>query len=142
MEASWVWFSIAVFFAWGILGIVQKLATNLISAESAFLWAIAGFMVLQPIMYNGTSPFSFSTPALTWAFTNGILNGVGVWALMAALGAGGKASVVLPITALYPLFFALLAPIVLHERVTALQRLGVLCGTASIILLSMDSPGH
>ena len=61
---------------------------------------------------------------------------------MAAMRAGGKASIVLPITALYPLFVALLSPIVVHESVSALQGLGVAFGTASIILLSSEPHGH
>ena len=141
MEASWFWFAIIVFLAWGILGIVQKLATNLISAESVFIWCVAGFMVLQPILYSG-SPLAYPHRALAWAIVNGVTNGLAVWMLMAAMRAGGKASIVLPITALYPLFFALLSPVLLHESVSPLQALGVACGTASIILLSSDAPGH
>jgi transporter family protein len=139
--APWVWFSVIVFLAWGVLGIVQKIATNLISAESVLVWCVVGFMVLQPLLYSG-SPFVYPIRALAWALLNGIFNGLAVWMLMAALRAGGKASIVLPITALYPLFFALLSPLVLHESVSPLQAIGVACGTISIILLSSDAHGH
>lgn len=141
MEASWAWFAIIVFLSWGILGIVQKLATNLISSESVLVWSVVGFMILQPILYSG-SPFAYPRRSLTWAVVNGLTDGLGVWLLMAAMRAGGKASIVLPITALYPLFVALLSPIVVHESVSALQGLGVAFGTASIILLSSEPHGH
>jgi bacterial/archaeal transporter family protein len=141
MHASWALFALVSILAWGILGIVQKLATNIISSESVLFWTVIGFMVPQPILYSG-SPFAYPTRPLIWGLINGFTNGLGVWLLMAAMRAGGKASIVLPITALYPLFFAILAPLVLHESLSALQAAGVAFGTASIILLSSDAHGH
>jgi transporter family protein len=131
--------SILVLLAWGFLGIVQKLTTNLISAESALVWSVVGFMILQPVLYDGTSLLSLPREALIWALVNGVFNGLGAWTLMAAMQAGGKASIVMPITALYPLFVTLLAPPILHESVTTLQGAGVVCATISIVLLSSDS---
>lgn len=139
MEASWFWFSILVLVAWGFLGIVQKLTTNLISAEGALIWSVVGFMVLQPVLYNGVSPLSYPREALMWSLVNGVFNGLGAWTLMAAMKTGGKASIVMPIAALYPLFVTLLAPFVLHESVTPAQGAGVVCATVSIALLSSDS---
>ena len=75
MEASWAWFAIIVFLSWGILGIVQKLATNLISSESVLVWSVVGFMILQPILYSG-SPFAYPRRSLTWAVVNGLTD---VW---------------------------------------------------------------
>ena len=50
---------------------------------------------------------------------------------------GGKASIVAPFTALYPLIVVILAPLILHESVTLLQGIGVGCSLVAVILLSM-----
>ena len=47
-----------------------------------------------------------------WALVNGVFTGLGAWTLMAAMAAGGKASLVMPITAMYPLLVVLVAPVV------------------------------
>jgi len=65
------------------------------------------------------------------------LNGLSLWAMMAAMKCGGKASIVVPFTSLYPLVIVVTAPILLHESLTLLQGFGVLCGLGAVILLSV-----
>jgi transporter family protein len=64
------------------------------------------------------------------------LNTLGAWALLAAMKAGGKASIIVPLTALYPLIVVLSAPIILRETITRLQGGGVLCALVAVFLLS------
>jgi len=49
---------------------------------------------------------------------------------------GGKASIVSPFCALYPLLVVVAAPIVLHESITPVQGTGVLCALIAVVLLS------
>jgi transporter family protein len=143
MHAPWLWLSLLTLVFWGTLGVVQKLATNLISAESALVWSVVGFMLLQPILYSGPSPFHYTSAALGWALLNGVFNGLGAWTLMAAMAAGGKASLVMPISAMYPLLVVLVAPAIFHESITGLQTVGVACALVSVVLISSDSAhGH
>jgi len=132
----WFWFTILVLAAWGSVGLLQKLCTNYISAESALIWWWVGCLLLQPWLYPGTSLFVFSTRSLMWALMSGVLNALGAWALLAAMKSGGKASVVAPFAALYPLPVALVAPLIFHESITALQGVGVLCALVAVVLLS------
>jgi len=141
MHAPWLWFSLLVLLSWGTLGIVQKLATNLISAESALVWSVIGFMLLQPLLFDTTSPFHYTSGSLVWALVNGVFNGLGAWTLMASMSAGGKASLVLPITAMYPLLVVLVAPVLFHESITGLQGVGVACALISVVLISSDAHG-
>jgi transporter family protein len=139
MHAPWLWFSLLVLLFWGTLGVVQKVATNVISAESALVWSVVGFILLQPLLYSGPSPLHYTSGALGWALLNGVFNGLGAWTLMAAMSAGGKASLVMPITAMYPLLVVLVAPAIFHESITGLQAVGVACATISVVLISADS---
>jgi len=137
--SAWLWFSALTLLSWGVLGIFQKKATNLISAEAAMVWSVIGFMLLQPLVYGGKSPLEYPWRALAWAMSNGVFNGLGAWMLMLAMRAGGKASVVTPIAAMYPLVVVLLSPIVLHESITRLQAAGVACALISVLLLSIET---
>jgi transporter family protein len=138
----WFWFAVVTVVAWGVVGLLQKLSTNYISAESSLIWLGVGFLLLEPLFYPGRVVFGYTRGNLAWALLSGVLNALGAWALFSALKSGGKASIVAPLTALYPLVVILLAPMILHESITRLQFLGVGCALMAVVLLSSegDSP--
>jgi transporter family protein len=132
----WFWFALIVLATWGIVGILQKLATNEISAESSLIWLVLGFFIVSPVFWPGRILFTYSPRILFYVLLSGALNAVGAWALLAAMKNGGKASIVVPLTALYPLVMVLVAPLVLRESITLLQGAGVACALIAIGLLS------
>ncbi len=134
--APWFWFAMITILSWGIVGLLQKLSTNFISAESSLIWLGVGFLLLEPFVYPGKTLFTYSRLNITWALLSGVLNALGAWALFAALKNGGKASIVSPLTALYPLVVIVLAPFVLHESITRLQGVGVVCALVAVVCLS------
>jgi transporter family protein len=134
--APWFWFAAITLIAWGIVGLLQKLSTNYISAESSLIWLVVGFILLQPLLYPGKAVLYYSGWNLMWALLSGVLNALGAWALFAAMKSGGKASIICPVTALYPLVVVLLVPFILHESITLLQAAGVLCALTAVVLLS------
>lgn len=133
----WFWFAVVTLLTWGIVGLLQKLSTNYISAESALIWLVVGYMLLEPLFYPGKAVFHYSRWNLAWALLSGVLNALGAWALFAAMKSGGKASIVAPLTALYPLVVIVLVPFVLHEVITRVQIVGVLCSLIAVVLLSV-----
>lgn len=133
----WFFFAAVILLSWGVVGLLQKLSTNHLSAESALIWLVVGFLLLQPLFYTGKAILDFPVTSLTWALLSGVLNALGAWALLAAMSNGGKASIVSPFTALYPLVVVFLAPLVLHESITLLQGVGVFCALAAVVLLSL-----
>jgi bacterial/archaeal transporter family protein len=133
---SWFWFTLLALICFGVVGLFQKLSTDAVSAESALIWLIAGFFLLQPFMYSGPSVFGYSLRSLAYVLLAGVCNGLGSWAVLAAMKHGGKASIVVPLTATYPMVVVLFAPMILHERISVLQGIGVLCGAGGIFLLS------
>jgi transporter family protein len=132
----WFWFAAIVIISWGIVGLLQKLSTNYLPANSALIWLVVGFLLLEPLMYPGRALFHYSLRSLTWALLSGVLNALGAWALLAAMYRGGKASIVSPLTALYPLVVVVVAPVLLHESITFLQGIGVACALTAVVLLS------
>lgn len=71
-----------------------------------------------------------------WAFLTGILGGIGNIFFFQAMIAGGKASVVAPVTALFPMITVLLALAFLHERLGGRQWIGLALAFVAIYLLS------
>lgn len=132
----WFWFAAVTLLTWGIVGLLQKLSTNYISAESSLIWLVVGFMLLEPVLYPGRGLIHYSGWNLVWALLSGVLNALGAWALFAALKSGGKASIVAPFTALYPLLVIAVVPFVLHEHITKTQMAGVFCSLIAVVLLS------
>jgi transporter family protein len=132
----WIGPAIVVLLAWGIAGLLQKLSTNHLSAETALVWMVVGFFLLDPWLYPHESLRMYSSHSLALALLSSLLNALGAWALLAAMKSGGKASIVVPFTALYPLVTVCLAPLLLHESVTRQQAFGVVCALIAVALLS------
>jgi transporter family protein len=132
----WFWPAAVVLITWGVVGLLQKLSTNYLSAESALIWLVGGYFLLLPWLYPGKSVLSYSIQSLGYTMLSAALNTLGAWALLAAMKAGGKASIIVPLTALYPLIVVLSAPIILKETITRLQGVGVLCALVAVFLLS------
>jgi len=132
------WFApaIVVLVCWGIAGLLQKLSTNHLSAETALVWLMVGFFLLDPWLYPQESILTYSSRSLIFALLSSLLNALGGWALLAAMKHGGKASIVVPFTALYPLVTVCLAPFLLHESITLHQGAGVACALIAVALLS------
>ena len=69
----------------------------------------------------------------------GAANGFGSWALFEALERGAKASVAVPMTALYPLVTIVLARIFLAETLTFRQWVGIALAVAGGVMLSYET---
>jgi bacterial/archaeal transporter family protein len=134
----WFWYVAIVLVLWGVVGLFQKLCTNYISAETALICAVAGWVFLLFVLRSGRPLSSFSDVNIFWAVFSGTLNALGAWGLLAAMRNGAKASVVVPLTALYPLVVVVVSPLVLHEMVTLKQAGGVVSSIIAVVLLSKE----
>jgi len=123
---------------WGINGLFMKLGTNRVSARSMVIWVTAGFVVLLPILWRGTTLSGLSTRVVAVGLIAGAVNGFGNWAVFACLEKGAKASVAIPLTALYPLCTVVLATVFLNERPTSLQWIGIALALAGGAMLSYE----
>lgn len=85
---------------------------------------------------ESSAPREGRAAGVFWAFLTGILGGVGNIFFFQAMVAGGKASVVAPVTALFPMITVLLAMSFLHERLGGRQWLGLALAFVAIYLLS------
>jgi len=135
----WMWFASVILLSWGLVGLLQKLSTDCLSAESSLVWLVVGFQLLQPFVYR-SAVFHHSPRSVAWGILSGFLNAVGAWALLAAMKSGGKASIVVTLTALYPLVVIPLVPVLFHESISLSQAVGIACALGAVVLLSVPTP--
>ena len=134
----WMIYASFAIVLWGVNGLIMKLGTNRVSARSMVIWVTAGFVLLLPFLLVSTSLAGLSARVILVGLVAGVVNGLGNWAVFACLEKGAKASVAVPLTALYPLCTVFLATAFLKERPSALQWLGIALAVAGGALLSYE----
>jgi transporter family protein len=138
--AVWLPYSLIALALWGVVGLLQKLGTNRVSAHSLFVWLTIGFAMLLPFFAKGSRILEMTAADLGFGLMVGLTNALGSWFLFAALEKGAKASVAIPLTALYPLITALLAVALLGERLGGRQWVGLGLAIVAGVLLSYETP--
>jgi transporter family protein len=134
----WVIYASVAIVLWGVNGLFMKLGTNRVSARSMVIWVTAGFVLLLPFLWTTTTLSDLSTRVILVGLIAGAVNGLGNWAVFACLEKGAKASVAIPLTALYPLCTVALATAFLKERPTVLQWIGIALAVAAGAMLSYE----
>jgi transporter family protein len=144
----WLFWSLATIVLWGAWGLVSKIASAGVDPYVNQLLFTAGIAPLLGFVSwtvgkrsAGKSGESAEKPegrgkGIFWAFLTGILGGVGNMAYFQAMVKGGKASVVTPVTALFPMVTVMLALIFLKERLGRVQWIGLGLAFVAIYLLS------
>ena len=139
MIPAWILFAVIALVFWGITGITQKLATNGISSQLSFMWFAYSMIAISAVLMVMAPMHWHVRPLIFWlAVGGGTLNGLGALTCFVAMESGGKAAIVTALISLYPLLTVAFAVIVLHERLTAGQGLGIVLAIVAAILLSME----
>jgi len=134
----WLAFSLLTILSWGAWGVVSKIASDGVDANTNQILFTLGLLPLMlVVMRSGRDRGRPQDRAgIGWAFLTGILGGTGNIAFFRALVVGGNASIVVPVTALFPLVTVILAVGFLHERLGTAQKVGLVLAFAAIYLLS------
>jgi transporter family protein len=136
---AWFAYSLLTILVWGAWGAVSKVASDGVDANTNQIFFTMGLFPLMLVVWRskrlrgGTE----RRKGISWAFITGILGGLGNIAFFHALVIGGKASIVMPATALFPLVTVILAIALLHEKISNQQKVGLVLALAAIYLLSM-----
>ncbi len=138
---AWLFYSLVTILLWGAWGAVSKVASGGIDANTNQVYFTLGLLPLilvilrSPRLEGGEK----RNAGIRWAFITGILGGTGNIAFFHALVIGGKASIVIPVTALFPLVTVILATAFLHERMGRAQKIGLVVALVAIYILSLPS---
>ena len=128
---------------WGITLLLQKLSTDDISARSSAIWFLAAFVPLAflIVLYD---PVPAGLTTRTWALQTavGFTLAFGNLTILLACASGGKASVIAPLSGLYPLVSIPIAILLLGEVVTTRQSLGIALALVAVVMLSYQSDAN
>jgi transporter family protein len=134
-------YAIAPILFWGTSGFLQKVATNLLSAQTAALIYLGAFVPVGA--YLGLQhpwPATLTPRVWTVVLALGFFLAFGNYALLAAYARGGKAAILAPLTGLYPVISVPLAVLLLGEKVGQREIIGISLALTSVVALSIESP--
>ncbi len=132
------WLTPAIFATalWGVWGIFSKLAAEALPWPTVIAWgAVGSFFVLVAVLLTQKFELAANLPAV-WAVLGGLTGVAGAVFFYVAL-ARGTASVIVPLTALYPGITALLAIFLLKEPISASQTVGIILALIAVVLMSL-----
>ena len=137
MIKPWFIFALLALVMWGLWGFFPKLATLHITPKSAIVYEVLGSMIVGVVIFSliKFQPETQRTGIL-FAVLTGITATLGTFFFLYAVTLG-KASVVVTITALYPLITILLTYLVLKEPITMVQGVGMVLALIAMVLFTM-----
>lgn len=132
------WFAAAILslIIYGFWGFFPKIAVTYINPQSALIFEVAGALIvgLGALFYSGFHPQTHPKGML-FAILTGVAGMIGTLFYFAAVSKG-KISIVVSMTALYPLITIILAAIFLREPITIKQLFGVVFALIAIFLFA------
>jgi transporter family protein len=134
--SSWMSWSILALVFWGIWGFLPKLATKYMAAQSIIIYEVLGGLCIGLVCFYFVGMRPETHPkGILYASLTGIVGLLGGFFYLLAV-AKGKVSVVVTMTALYPIVTIGLAALLLREPITLKQGFGMALAVVSIILLA------
>jgi transporter family protein len=136
--ASWLILAACCVGTWGVWGFLAKLTTArgvhplALSAVSS----VTGVVITWIAVFLIQPPFARGGGNLLMALVTGVCGSLGGLAFFFALGYG-RASIIVPLSSLYPAITILLSLIFLGERPTLPQGIGIVLALIASILLGL-----
>ena len=141
---AWLRYSLLSMLAYGMWGAVSSMASQNVSpltlqiVSTLGLFPVAAVLILSKNIYHGRN----HRRGILLAMATGVIGGTGNLTLYQALRIGGEASVVFPLTGMYPLVTIMLARLLLKERLNRVQVLGIALALVAIYLFSAQQSSH
>jgi bacterial/archaeal transporter family protein len=135
---TWLFYCFLSIFFFGVWGLVSKAAIDLISPfQGQILFSIGllplGIITAMSKDIGAGNKFR----GVSYGFLTGIFGSIGNVAFFEALSHGGRASTVVPVTAMYPLVTVIGALLLLREKLNWMQVCGVALALGALILFSL-----
>ena len=132
---KWLRYALLSIFWWGVFGFLSKIGSAKASPiQMQILFTVGMLPLVAAALLRGKIDRDHVGAA--YGVLMGVLTGLGGIAYFGAMQAG-KASLVGPVTSLFPLLTVLLAVGILKERMNKVQVAGVILGLISIAVLSV-----
>lgn len=134
---TWLEFSLMATGLWGLWGFLSKVATLQLPTTTVYLFSIVGHLaVIGYLAATGELGVCWHPGGSAAALGAGICMAFGLICFFKALAEGPPVSVVVPLTALYPLVTVILSWTLLREGFSLRQLAGVALALPAVWLLS------
>ncbi|MFZ5775016.1 MAG: EamA family transporter [Thermodesulfobacteriota bacterium] len=134
---NWLLPAFISLFIYGLWGFFPKLAVTHIQPASALVYEIGGALLVGLFaLYLVDFRPEVHAQGILFAVLTGVAGMAGTLFYFSAAKTG-KISVVVSMTALYPLITILLAAVFLHEPISARQMLGMVFAVIAILLFTV-----
>ena len=133
----WLWYGLLCIFWWGLWGFLSKIGSVAASPlQMQILFTLGMLPVAFGMLLQMRWKLDGNLGGVTYGLLSGIATGLGTLGYYAALREQ-NASVVTPLTGVFPVLTVVLAFVVLRERLNKVQMAGMLLALASIVILSI-----
>jgi transporter family protein len=133
----WLWYAFLCIFWWGLWGFLSKIGS---AAGSPLQMQILFTLSMLPVAFGMLLQMRWKLDrdrgGVTYGLFSGVATGLGTLGYDTALREQ-NASVVTPLTGVFPVLTVVLAFVVLRERLNKVQMAGILLALASIVILSI-----
>ncbi len=134
---SWLAWSLLALATWGVWGILPKIALQGMSWQQLLVFgSFSSFAVSLVVLAIVRPTLAVPLETLLPAIAAGLLGSVGVIATFLALSQGGKASVVIPLTAAYPVITVILSIAFLREEAEPTKLAAVVLFVIATVLVA------
>lgn len=132
----WLWYALLCIFWWGLWGFLSKIGSEAASPmQMQILFTLGMLPVALGMLLQMRGKVDRDKVGISYGLACGIATGVGTLGYFAALQQQ-DASVVTPLTGIFPVLTVALAFVILRERLNKVQMGGMLLALASIVILS------
>jgi uncharacterized membrane protein len=133
----WVLYALVCTFWWGLWGFLSKIGSaSATPLQLQILFTLGMLPVAVGMLLKRHWKLECNLKGASYGILSGVATGLGVLAYYAALHEQ-DASVVTPVTGLFPLLTVVLAFVVLRERLNKVQMTGMILALAAIAILSI-----
>ena len=134
--SSWLALSLVSLGLWGLWGFCSKVATQHLGPQVAYLLGMTGYLpVFGILLYETGGKVPWHPWGWVAAVAAGMSTGFGLFFFFRALNQGA-ASIVVPLTSLYPVVTVMLSWLFLRESLSPRQLTGLILAVAAVWLLS------
>ncbi len=133
----WLRYALLCIFWWGVWGLFSKIGSNAANPfQMQILFTLGMLPVALAMLVQMRRKLECNIGGITFGLLSGVATGAGTLGYYAALR-NQNASIVTPVTGLFPVLTVLLAFLVVGERLNRVQIWGMLLALASIVIFSI-----
>jgi uncharacterized membrane protein len=133
----WLWYALLCIFWWGLWGFLSKIGSGTATPlQMQMLFTFGMLPVATGMLLHMRGKVDREPVGIAYGLLSGIATGLGTLGYFAALRTQ-DASVVTPLTGVFPILTVALAFVVLRERLNKVQMGGMVLALASIVILSI-----